>query len=88
MINLCTSALLVLLIWYTSKFLEGILHYIRLILGAPSFFILLFLKGPTNVMHFTSENTFRLVSFIFYSLVIALVQIIILKKKKRKGSKA
>ena len=69
-VNFGSSAILVLLIWYTSRFLEGTLHYVRLILGAPSFFILLFLKGPTNVMHFTSENTFRLVSFVFYSLLL------------------
>ncbi len=87
-INLSASAILVLLIWYTSRFLEGTLHYIRLILGAPSFFILFFLKGPTNAMHFTSETTFRLVSFVFYSLIIALIQIIILKKKKKKKAKA
>jgi hypothetical protein len=84
MINLGTSAIFVLLIWYTSRFLEGTLHYIQLILGAPSYFILLLLKGPTNVMHFTSENTFRLVSFVFYSFVVGLIQIIILKWRNKK----
>ncbi len=87
MINLGTSAILVLLIWYTSRFLEGTLHYIRLILGAPSFFILFLLTGANYTMHFATENMYRLASFIFYSVFIGLIQIIILKfrgKKKKK----
>ena len=83
-INLFASSVLVFCEWYTARFLEGILHYIGVILFAPSFFILFLLKGPTDAMHFTSDKIFHLVSFISYSLIIAIIQIIIFKSRRKK----
>jgi hypothetical protein len=83
-INLFASSVLVFIEWYTARFLEGILHYIGVILFAPSFFILFLLKGPTDAMHFTGDKVFHLVSFISYSLIIAVIQTIIFKLKRKK----
>ena len=82
LINLPISAFLTFLVWYTGRFLEGPLHYVGSLLYAPSFFILFLLKGPNYAMHFVTERLFLIVSFGIYSVIIALVQIIILRKKR------
>jgi hypothetical protein len=87
LINLSISAFLAFLMWYTGRFLEGPLHYIGGILFAPSFFILFLLKGSNYAMHFATERLFLTVSFSFYSIIIALVQIIILKQKTKTKKK-
>ena len=84
MINLVASSLIALVLWYTGRFIEGICFSIKLILGAPSFFIVALLTGMNNAMHFTTQNTYRIVSFIFYSAVIALIQLIIYKQKRER----
>jgi hypothetical protein len=83
-INIIASTFLVLLLWYTGGVLKGILYYMNLVLYLPSFFILVLLKGLNETLHFTTYNTELMVSFIFYSLVIALIQIFIYKRKKKR----
>lgn len=85
-INLSSSFLIVVLIWYTGRFLQGLLYHIGLVLWAPSFFVIFLLKGPTNAMHFTRDTTFLLVSFISYVIIIALIETIVFKWKKRRGA--
>lgn len=85
--NILISSTLVFLIGYTARFREGVLHYLRLALYAPGFFILFLLIGPTKAMHFTTYKTFLVTSFIFYSTVIAFIQILIYKRRKSKKGK-
>ena len=90
-INLSVTSVLVLILWYTGGFLVGIRAFVGRTLFTPSFFILFLLLGPTKAMHFTTYNTYLVVSFIFYSALIALIQVFIYKRKKknelkRKGS--
>ncbi len=84
MTNVATSSLMVLILWYTGRFIEGILFYIGLILYSPGFIILSAIGGPNYAMHFAREITFRLVSFIFYSLLIAIIQVFIYKRREKK----
>ena len=85
LINICVSSTLTLLMWYTGKFLEGILHYIAYILFLPSFQIISLLRGVNRAMHFTRYSTYLLVSFVFYSLFVGLVQVILLKMVRNKS---
>jgi membrane-bound ClpP family serine protease len=84
LINFFLSSSIVFIVWYTARFRTGILHFLGLILYAPGFYILFLTTGPNYAMHFATENTFRFVSFIFYSLLIGLIQIIIYKRRKKK----
>ncbi len=86
-INITASSLLVLLLWYTGRFIEGILYKIGLVLYLPSFYILVLIQGLNETMHFTSDNTELFVSFIFYSAVIALIQILIYRRRKKRQEK-
>lgn len=88
LINITISSFLVLLLWYTARFLAGPLFYVKLVLYLPSFYILVFLRGVNNAVHFTTENTYRIVSFIFYLSVIALIQVIIFKIRKKRRLKS
>ncbi len=83
-INLAISSLIVMVLWYTGRFIEGIGFSIKLILRAPSFIILSIVGGINYAMHFARENTFRLVSFIFYSLLIAIIQVFIYKRREKR----
>lgn len=87
-INLFLSLALTFLMWYPVRSFGIILNYIGYVLFIPSFYIISLFKGVNAAMHFTRDRTYLLVSFIFYSLVIALIQVIILKKKRRKQTKA
>ncbi len=73
--------------WFISKyFVKGLLNYVGYILFLPSFLIVSLFRSVNDALHYTTKETFLLVSFIFYSLVIAIVQRILYKrKKKRKG---
>lgn len=84
LINIAVSSFLVLILWYTGRFIEGVLYKIGLVLYLPSFYILVFLLGLNETMHFTTDNTELFVSFIFYSLLIALIQFFIYKRRKKK----
>lgn len=86
-INFLLTSALVLLQWYTGGFLEGFRASVGRVLFTPGFLILFFLIGPTKAMHFTTYNTYLVVSFIFYSTVIALIQIFIYRRKKKKELK-
>jgi hypothetical protein len=86
-INLLLTSTLVLLQWYTGGFIEGIRGFIGRILFTPSFFILFLLIGPTKAMHFTTYSSYLVVSFVFYSVVIALIQTIIYKRKVHRRNK-
>lgn len=81
-INFVFSLSIVLFLWYTGRFVKGILFYVGLFLDMPAFIIISFIGGINNAMHFTPENIYRVVSFIFYSLLIALIQIFIYKRRK------
>jgi hypothetical protein len=78
LINASVSAILTLLMWYTGKFLEGALHDIAYILFLPSFQIISLFRGVNVAMHFTRYRTYLLVSFVFYSFAVGLIQVIFL----------
>ena len=78
LINVSVSAILTLLMWYTGKFLEGVLHGIAYILFLPSFQIISLFRGVNVAMHFTHYRTYLLVSFVFYSFAVGLIQVILL----------
>jgi len=82
-VNLTISSLIIFILWYTGRFIEGILFYIGLVLDLPAFIIIAFIEGTNNAMHFTSENIYRVVSFIFYSFLIALIQLFIHKRRNK-----
>ncbi len=82
--NIAASAFLLLILWYTGRFTEGILDKIGLVLYLPSFYILVLFQGLNETMHFTDYSTELLVSYFFYSSVIALIEVIIYKLKKRR----
>lgn len=86
--NLAASSFLLLCLWYTGGFIEGILSKIGLVLYLPSFYILVFIQGLNETMHFTTYNTELFVSFIFYSAVIALIQIFVYKIRKKKQERS
>jgi hypothetical protein len=81
LLNFFISFSTVLFIKYCSRYLDGILHYMGLYLHAPSFFILVVILGPNNAVHFTRQITYDIVSFMFFSFVIAIAQIIYIKIK-------
>jgi hypothetical protein len=87
LINIAASSSLVLILWYTGRFIEGVLFKIGLVLYLPSFYILVFLKGLNETLHFTTDTTELIVSFIFYSILIALIQLIIYKIRKKRIKK-
>lgn len=87
-INLSLSSVIVFFIWFLSGLgVRGLLFYLLAIMYMPSFLIVSLFKGPNYAMHFASFNTFIVVSFIFYSLLIALIQVIVYKLKKRKQAR-
>lgn len=85
--NFVLTSLILLIMLYVGGSIEGVKFYVKFILRAPSFFTLVLLRGFNDTLHFTAENTFRIVSFIFYSLVIALIQLAIYKRRKNEGQK-
>lgn len=93
MTNLAISSFIVLALWYTGGFIKGILSKIGLILFAPGFIILLFLqmvfqgKGEWEALHDYSYKTLLVISFIFYSAVIAMIQIFIYKRRRKRQEK-
>jgi hypothetical protein len=86
-INLVIPMIIVLIESYISRpeviLSGGILKYVGLILTVPGFYIILLLTGPTYATHSAGGNLFLLTNFIFYFVVIAVVQIIILRKRER-----
>jgi len=92
-INLSIASLLLCLNWYLSRYIDGIILYIGMIIGAPGFVLLilvqmLFLgKGEWEAIHNYSENIYLLLSFVSYSLIVAIVQIIIYRYKKSRPPK-
>ena len=82
-INFLISFLIVLVLWYSGSAIEGVWFKVNLILGLPGFLIIALTRGMNNAMHFTTENTFRCVNFIFYSLLIAFIQTCIHKHKMK-----
>jgi len=88
-INISITSIIVFLIWFLASLgRRGILFYVLFIFYMPSFLILSLFKGVVETMHFTPSETFLLVSFIFYSSVIALIQVIIYKcvSKNKNGT--
>ena len=85
--NLSITSILVFIFWFifTRVGEEGILSYIGLLLYIPVFLVISVFAGAWAAMHSVSSKTYLFVSFIFYSSVIALIQIFVLKwRKKRK----
>jgi len=83
-VNLLLSSLLFFMLVYTDKYYKGFFFYVKFVLYTPSFIILAILKGLNEAMHFTTERTYYIVSFISYSAVIAMVQVLIYKRRKKK----
>ncbi len=85
-LNLSITSILVFIFWFifTKVGGEGILSYIGLLLYMPIFLIISVVTGAWAAMHSISSKTYLFVGFIFYSLLIALIQIFIYKRKKRK----
>jgi hypothetical protein len=81
--NIVISSLIFLVKLYSGPFIEGPWFTVKLFLDAPAFIIIALLKGVNSALHFTTENLYRIVSFIFYSTVIAMIQILIYKNKRR-----
>jgi hypothetical protein len=85
LINLSTTTVFVFFMWFISKyFAKGLLNYVGYILFLPSFLIVSLFGNINVALHYTTKETFLLVSFIFYSLVIAIAQWILYKKKKKR----
>lgn len=84
LLNLGLASLLVFLMDYLVLFRKGLLSYIGFILNAPSYLILFIIIGPTNTLHFISDRTFLIVSFIFYSVLIALIQVFVYRRKRKR----
>lgn len=62
----------------------AIISYIIFVLYLPSFLILSLIKGANSAMHYTEFNTFLLVSYFFYTFLIAAIQIYFFRKKRSK----
>lgn len=84
MFNIAVSAVLVLLMWLTGSYIKGPISYIGLVLYAPSFIIISLLKGTNVALHFTTYWANLIVSFLFYSVIIALIQWFVYKRKKKR----
>lgn len=82
--NIVISSAIVIFIKYTGGHIEGFLHNLNVVLETPSFYILVFVLGPNNAVHFTKYSTYLLLDFVFYLLVIAVVQVIYFKIKLNK----
>ena len=82
--NLVISSLILLAIWYSGPFIEGPWFSVKLYLDAPAFIIIALLTGVNSALHFTTENTYRVVSFIFYSAIIAIIQVFIYKRREKR----
>jgi hypothetical protein len=83
-----TSFLVLFIMWILPKILsefvdKDILSYIVGVLFIPSLLIFSFFKGLWGAMHNVSFKIHLGVSFIFYSAVIALMQIFIYKQRKK-----
>lgn len=89
-INLLLSFFIVVAMWYTGGFIKGMLSKIGVILFTPGFLFLVLLKiifrgeGAMEAMDDYSYKTLLIVSFIFYSSIIALIQMFVYKWKKKK----
>ena len=84
-INLSTTTVFVFLMWFISKyFVKGLLNSVGYILFLPSFLMISLFRNVNVALHYTTRETFLLVSFIFYSLVIATAQWILYKRKKKR----
>jgi len=82
-INLALSSGLVVLLWYCRGFIEGVWFEVGLVLAAPTFYLLVLLKGVTYTMHFVPDLIFKLISFVLYVLITAVLQFGIYKLKKK-----
>lgn len=91
--NFAISSLIALAVWYTGGFIKGVLSKIGLILFTPGFIMLMIFqvlfqgKGASEAMDDYSYEALLVVSFIFYSAVIALIQLIFYKWKKKKEAR-
>lgn len=83
MFNITVSAVLVLLMWLTGSYITGPISHIGLVLYAPSFIIISLLQDTNVALHFTTYRANLIVSFIFYSAIIALIQWFVYKRKKK-----
>ncbi|MCL4476729.1 MAG: hypothetical protein M1508_10965 [Nitrospirae bacterium] len=88
-INLAITSILVFFIYFLSgPYVKGLLFHIGAILSMPSFLIISLFIGAWEAMHFVPFILDKLVSFIFYSAVIALIQVIVFKWRKKRKDKA
>jgi hypothetical protein len=73
-------------IFFRDSQVKDVLAYIVGILLIPSLLLFSLFKGVWGAMHDISFKRYIIASFIFYSLLIALIQIIIYKRRERKKS--
>lgn len=83
-LNLLISGLLLSIKWNLDKYNEGILFYFKLILAAPSFFIIMLIMGPNYAMHFTIYKLELSVSFGLYSIMVGIMQLLYLVYSNKK----
>lgn len=88
-----TSFLLFFAVWILPLILAKIISekmaaYIAGTFLLPGYFIILLFKrvseGAWGGMHNVSFRTYFIVSFVFYSAVIALIQVIVYKRRKKR----
>ena len=87
-LSLVIPIVIVLIESYTSRpdviLSQGVLKHIGVALAVPCFYIVALLAGPGYAANYLSqEGLFLLTNFIFYFVVIAVAQIIVLRKRKR-----
>ncbi len=84
LINIVATSFIVFLADYLLLFRTGVLSQIRFLLNAPSYIILFILQGVSDTLHFTSDRSFLIVSFIFYSALIAVIQLVYYRRSRKK----
>ena len=84
-VNLVLTSVTVFAIYYLSgPHVKGLLFHIGAILSMPSFLIVSLFMGPWKAMHSVPFILDKLINFIFYSAVTALIQLVIYKRKKKR----
>lgn len=87
LISIAISGVITAFSWYVNtdqlRATNSILFYIGAMITAPSFFIVAILKGFNYAMHFTGYYTFQIINFIFYSLIITLIQMFYFRSRDK-----
>ncbi len=73
--NLVITFLIVGIEYYSGGFLDGVFYSARKVLEAPGIAILVLIQGRMKTLNATGEEVILFVSLVFYSLLIAAIQI-------------